>query len=224
MKMNLQRAFSKLAIACLWSAAMTLTILLAACASTSVKNTWKSPGYKGAPPQKIAVVTDDDRAFVRVALESRFVNQLNAASQPAFATSRAFPDLAAARKNKEATVAKLRADGAEAILLTRLVSKADYVAHARQNYAGQYSVLTVSHDSQGWDTSIGSYSTYSTTPRSDDRSYLVLDTSLFELNTGQRIWGCVTEVTVKETDDRLEIADKFVAKVVESLRQDGMIR
>jgi hypothetical protein len=209
----------------LWLAAATIVaILSSSCASTSVQNTWKSPDYKGGPAQKIAVVADDYRSFVRVALENRFVNQLQAASQPAFATARSFPDLAAARKNKEATVARLRADGAENILITRLVSKSDYVARAQQNYTGQFSGLTVSHNSEGWDTSIGSYSTYSTTPRSDDRSYLVLDTSLFELNTGQRIWGCATEVTVKETDDRLEIADAFVTKVVHSMRQDGMIR
>ena len=227
-----QTGFSKLAIArkatgigfaYLW-AAMTLAILSSSCASTSVKSTWKSPEYKGGPPQKIAVVADDDRTFVRVALESRFVNQLQAASQPAFATTRSFPDLVAARKNKEETVAKLRADGAEAILITRLVSKSDYLAKAQQRYTGQYVALTVTPGSEGWDTSIGSYSTYSSAPRSDDRSYLLLDSSLFELSTGQRIWGCLTETTVKETGDRLEIADEFVAKVVNSMRQDGMIR
>ncbi len=209
----------------LWLAAATIVaILSSSCASTSVKNTWKSPGYKGGPPQKIAVVADDDREFVRVALESRFVSQLNAASQPAFGTGRSFPDLAAARRNKEATVARLRAEGAEAILLTRLVSKSDYMAKARQNFTGQYVGLTVSHEPEGWETSIGSYSTYSSGPRSDDRSYLLLDTSLFELKTGQRIWGCVTQVTVKETSDRLQIADAFVANVIKSMRQDGMIR
>lgn len=201
-----------------------LAIFSASCASTSVKSTWRSPDYKGEPPQKVAVVADDDRMLVRVALENRFVNQLGAASQPAFGTASSFADLAAARNNKEATLSQLRAAGAEAILITRLVSKSNYMAKAQQRYAGQYVALTVTPGSDGWDTSIGSYSAYETGPRTDDRSYLLLDTSLFELNTGRRIWGCLTETTIKDTDDRLEIADEFVAKVVGSMRQDGMIR
>jgi hypothetical protein len=189
-----------------------------------VKSTWKSPDYHGELPKQVAVVADEDRMMVRVALENRFVNQLTAASQPAFATASSYPDLAAARKNKEATIAQLRTAGAEAILITRLVSRDAYAAKAQQQFTGQYVALTVTPGSEEWDASVGSYATYSGVPRSDDRTYLLLDTSLYDLNTGKRIWGCLTETTIKETDDRLEIADGFVAKVVGVMRQDGMIR
>jgi len=206
-------------------AAGTVLIMLASsCASTSVKSSWKSPDYKGALPQKVAVVADEERKLVRMALENRFVNQLVAASQPAFGTASAFADLEAARKHKEATVAQLRAAGADAILITRLVSKSDYQAKAQQRFTGHYVAVTVTPGSDGWDTDIGSFDTYQSAPRGDDRSYLLLDTSLFDLNTGQRIWGCITETTIRQTDDRLEIADEFVGKVVEVMRQDGMIR
>lgn len=206
------------------AAATTLVMLTCSCASTSVKSAWKSPEYKGTPPQKVAVVTDDERMLVREALENRFVNQLTAASQPAFATVKALPDLVAARQNKEATVKQLRGDGADAILITRLVSRSAYMARAKEQFTGQYVALTVTPSSQGWDTSIGSFSAYSSGPRSDDRSYLLLDTSLFDLATGQRIWACLTETTLKESDDKLDVADEFVATVVKSMRQDGMIR
>jgi len=234
MNTMLKVGFSKLAIggqttrpgfACLWlAAAAALTLFFSSCASTSLKNTWKSPDYKGGLPQKVAVVVYDDRMMVRAGLENRFVNQLGAASQPAFGTAQSFPDLVAARKNKEASTARLRADGADMLLITRLVSRAEYVAMAQQRITSHAVALTVTSSSEGWDTYLASYSTYSSGPRSDDRSYLLLDTSLFDLNTGQRIWGCLTETTVKETDDRLKIADAFVAKVVHAMRQDGMIR
>lgn len=217
MKKTIQQTFAGLT--CL------ISLLLAGCASTSVKSTWKAPDYQGGPPQKIAVVADEERAMVRMALENRFVNQLAKAGQPAFATAKSFPDLTAARTNKQATVTQLRADGADAILITRLVSKSAYAARAQQRFTGHYVTLTVSRDaSEDWDASVGSYSAYSAGPRSDDRSYLLLDTSLYELKTGRRIWGCLTETTVKETDDRLQIADEFVAKVVETMRQDGLVR
>ena len=216
---------AKVGFACLWlAAAGTMAMFSSSCASTSVKSTWKSPDYHGAPPQKIAVVADDERMMARVALENRFVNQLGAAAQPAFATAQSFSDLAAARKNKETTIAQLRADGADAILITRLVSKSAYMAKAQQTFTGQYVALTVTPKSEGWDASIGSYSEYSSGPRSDDRNYLLLETGLYDLSTGQRIWACLTETTVKESDDRLELADAFVAKVVKTMRGDGMIR
>ena len=199
-------------------------MLSSSCASTSVKSTWKSPDYHGELPKKIAVVADEDRMMVRVALENRFINQLAADGQLSFSTAAAFADLAAARKNKEATLAQLRAAGADAILITRLVSKDAYLAKAQQRFTGQYVAMTVTPDSDGWDASIGSYSAYSGGPRSDDRSYLLLDTSLYNLNTGKRIWACLTETTVKETDDRLEIADEFVAKVIKVMHQDGVIQ
>jgi hypothetical protein len=209
---------------CLLAAGIALVMLSSSCASTSVKSTWKSPDYKGELPKKIAVVADEERMMVRVALENRFVNQLDADGQPAFGTASSFADLEAARKNKEASLVQLRAAGADAILITRLVSKSAYLAKAQQRFTGQYVAMTVTPDSDGWDASIGSYSAYSGGPRSDDRSYLFLETSLFDLNTGKRIWACLTETTVKETDDRLEIADEFVAKVVGVMHQDGMIR
>jgi hypothetical protein len=214
----------KIGFACLCLAAIFLVLLSSSCASTSVKNTWKSPDYQGGPPQKIAVVADDERVLVRVALENRFVNQLTAASQPAFATATSFPDLAAARKNKEATVAQLRSSGADAILITRLVSKSAYAAKAQQRFTGQYVALTVTPGSESWDTSVRSYSEYTGGPRSDDKSYLLLDTSLYDLSTGKRVWACLTETTIKDTDDRLEVADEFVRKVIETMLQDGMIR
>jgi hypothetical protein len=203
---------------------LTALCLFSGCASTAVRDTWKSPDYKGGPPQKVAVVADEERMVVRTALENRFVNQLAWAGQPAIGTAAEFADLAEARKNKAATILRLRADGADAILITRLVGQTAYQAKAQQTFSGHYVGVTVTPDSGDWDASIGSYSTYNSSPRSDDRSHMLLDTSLYDLKSGQRLWACVTETTILETDDKLEIADEFVAKVVEAMRKDGMIR
>lgn len=219
------KAIDRITSRFLWLVAVvTLAMFFSSCASTSVKSTWKSPDYKGGLPRKVAVVADEERPMIRAALENRYVNQLARVDQPAFASVEAFPDLNAARTNKAETVTTLRAAGADAVLITRLVSRSAYLAKAQQKFTGQYVALTVAPDSEGWDASVGSFSTYSGGPRSDDRSYLLLDTSLYDLQTGRRIWACLTETTVKDTDDRLELADEFVAKVVELMRQDGVVR
>ena len=100
-----------------------------------------------------------------------------------------------------------------------------FVSKAQQRFTGQYVALTVTPEakSEGWDASIGSFSTYSGGPRSDDRSYLLLETRLYDLQKGRCIWACLTESTVRETDDRLQLVDEFVAKVVGIMRQDGVV-
>jgi hypothetical protein len=61
-------------------------------------------------------------------------------------------------------------------------------------------------------------------PRAEDRDYYFLETSLYDLNTGNRLWSCLSEAVVKERADRLEIADALVASVVEQMRKDGAVR
>lgn len=56
------------------------------------------------------------------------------------------------------------------------------------------------------------------------RDFLVLDSSLFELNTGSRLWSVVTQTVLKEDADRLAVADKLADKVAAQLLKDGMIR
>jgi hypothetical protein len=53
---------------------------------------------------------------------------------------------------------------------------------------------------------------------------LYLNSSLFDLKTGQRLWSATTLTVLKENADRLEVADSLVAKIVGALRKDGLIR
>jgi hypothetical protein len=53
---------------------------------------------------------------------------------------------------------------------------------------------------------------------------IYLDSSLFDLKTGQRLWSALTSTVLKENADRLVVADSLVAKVVGAMRKDGLIR
>ena len=59
---------------------------LCGCTATSIKQSWKSPSYQGGQVAKLSVLAVDERAFVREALENRFVRELGAHGQPAIAT------------------------------------------------------------------------------------------------------------------------------------------
>jgi hypothetical protein len=56
------------------------------------------------------------------------------------------------------------------------------------------------------------------------KQLVYLDSSLYELKTGQRLWSALTLTTIKEDSDRLVEVDKLTAKVVSALRGDGLVR
>jgi hypothetical protein len=205
----------------LFTGAIAATILCS-CATTSIKSTWKSPNFQGGPVQKVAVLAVAERGIVRTALEHRFANELEKAGQPAVITLKLL-SLSEIKENKEAAAASLREAGADSILITRLASKSNYVSQARQTPVGAYS-MTVGSPSDGWHTYYMDIYSDAGVPRSGDLDYYFLETSLFDLATGRRLWSCITKTKVKEGADRLEIADDLVAQVVEQMRKDGMVR
>ena len=197
-------------------------MFLCSCASNSIKSTWKSPEFNGKPVQKVAVLAVAERELVRTAFEHRFANQLKKGSQPAVTTLQllSLPEI---NENKETATARLREVGADSILITKLAGKSSYVSQARQTH-NHASTTIAGSPSDGWYTYYTVVYADAGVPRSGDRDYYVLDTSLFDLATGKRLWSCITETEVKESADRLEIADDLVAKVVEQMRKDGLIR
>jgi hypothetical protein len=201
---------------------MALAALCGSCASTSIQSTWKSPDFKGGPVQKVSVLAVSGREIVRTALEHRFAKQLEKDGQPAITTVQilSLPEI---KENKEAAAARLRGVGADSILITRLVGQSSHLGQARQTPTEYFAGIAVA-SSGGWHTYYSAVYSNSGVPRSDDRDYYLLETSLFELASGNRLWSCVTETEVKETADRFEIADALVAKVVEQMRKDGMVR
>jgi hypothetical protein len=56
------------------------------------------------------------------------------------------------------------------------------------------------------------------------KQHVYLDSSLYDLKTGKRLWSLLTLTTVKDETDRLAEVDKLTAKVVAALGKDGMVR
>jgi len=206
----------------LFTGAMT-ALLLCSCATTSIKSTWKSPEYKGGPVRKVAVLAVAEREMVRTGLEYRFAKQLEQDGQPAVITLQML-SLPQIKENKEAAAARLREAGADSVLITRLLDKSIYDSQPRQTPNQFSSTIIVGSPSDGWQTYYMEAYSGVGAPRSDSRATYLLDTSLFDLNTGKRLWSCITETGVQENADRFEIADTLVAKVVEQMRQDGVVR
>jgi hypothetical protein len=195
---------------------------LCGCASSSIKQSWKAPTYQGGPVQKIAVVAVEERGLVRLNLENRFVRDLLANGQAAQATYEllTLPDIKA---DKEAAAARLRAGGAEVVLIVRLVDQTTYSRDMRAT-PERWVPTVAGYGTYGWHDYYSVAFVDMGTTWGNTRQNIYLDTSLFDLKTGQRLWSAITLTVLKDDSDRLAEADALVAKVVQVMRQDGMVR
>jgi hypothetical protein len=126
------------------------------------------------------------------------------------------------KADKQAATAVLRESGVDALLLVRLV---DQVTYAREVQATpSYFISSVS----GYEN--GEWHGYYSLSFMDmgvvwgnSKSEVYLDSSLFDLKTGQRLWSGLTRTVVKEETDRIGELSALVVKVLAALRKDGLI-
>jgi hypothetical protein len=203
-------------------ASTALAILLCSCATTKVEKTWKLPERSEGPVKKLAVIAVSDHWLVRPGLENRFAQDIGKRGQPAITTVELL-DLPKIKEDKDGAVALLRQQGVDSVLIVRLLGKTTYDREERASPSAFVPYAT-GYSSYGWG---GYYDiafmdmgvTYSST--SDD---ILLDSSLFDLNTGQRLWSMVTKSRLKYDTDKLEVADDLADKVSAGLLKDGLIR
>jgi hypothetical protein len=191
-----------------------IATLLCSCVGTSLKQTWKSSDYHGAIG-KVAAVAIEDRGDVRQAFENRFVSELQKHGTSAFATGDILSQ-AEIKADRTAAAARLRAAGADTVLVVRMVDSsssygAAWLKAGGPGPAGSDDWSDYYHADMG--SSYGSL-----------KQTTAIETSLFDLKTGKRLWSGLTETVTGERTDRVAEADKVVAKVVGAMRKDGMIR
>jgi hypothetical protein len=200
----------------------TLALWLSGCASSSIKQTWKSPTYQGGAVQKIAVLAVEERGLERQAFENRFVRELRGHSQDAMATCDIL-GLAAIKADKEAAAARVRASGADAVLIIRLVDQATYRQQLMVRPAF-YNPAVVEYENSSWyDCYVVAYTDMPTDLGSINQK-VVLDSSLFDVKSGRRLWSARSLTVLKEDGDRLAEADALIAKIVRAMGKDGLVR
>src|SRR5262245_57078665 len=106
-------------------AVAALTLAFCGCVATTVKQTWKSPTYRGGPVGKVAVLVMSDRDCYRQAIENHFAGLLTEQGQSAFTTHDLF-SLSAVKADRQAAADRLRQAGADSVLVVRLVDSATY--------------------------------------------------------------------------------------------------
>jgi hypothetical protein len=195
--------------------------ILCACAATSVKKTWKSPEFAGPPVTKIAVITVDERGFLRRGFENRFVEQLKQQGVSAIPTYELL-SLAEINRDKPAAAERFRAAGAQAVIVMRLV---DMTTRYRETRPGgeRYAETITGFETGGWYNYYSVAFTDFSPTYGNLKQHIYLETRLFDLATAKGLWSGLTETTITESMDRVAEMDPIVAKVLAAMRKDGVI-
>jgi len=201
--------------------ASAFVALLCSCAATAVKKTWKSPEFQGKPITKAAVLTIDDRGYLRRGFENRFTSQLKEAGVTAI-PSYELLSLPEINRDKPAAAERLRSAGAEAIIIMRLVDMTTYYREVRPG-GERYAETITGFESAGWYNYYSMAYTDMSPTYGNEKLRIYLQTGVFDLATTKCVWSGLTETVFTQSMDRVAEMDPLVAKILAAMRKDGVI-
>ena len=186
-------------------------LLLAACASTQLKDTWKDPAFTGPPMRKLLVIGAFESDLNRRVFEDAFVGALAAAKTGAVASYPTLPERGAIAN--ERVQAAVRSAGADSVLVTRLMRVRRDVsvtpAYAGPGFYGA--------GFRGWYG--GAYAAMPADVHTYD--VLTIESTLWNIGTDKPLWSGTSEVTAPSnvSDASKELAGVLITK----MKADGVI-
>jgi hypothetical protein len=173
----------KTSLSCICALAV---LLLAGCQPAgSANNTWRRPGYYGAPKRSVAVAVLAYRNEVRAEYENALVAALHARGVDAKAT---YPLLSTQEiiSNKDAAVARAKSLGVEGVLAIRLADKKTLEIY-QMSPSNSGDAL---RPWQGWYDFFGIKSAYATRPEMiQPGSVIGVTGAFFESPSGTLLWS-----------------------------------
>ncbi len=207
-----------LALACLG--------VLASCATTSLTNTWRDPGYTGGALKKLLVVGITRDATIRRTFEDIFSAQLKSRGVEAIPSYTLIPEDGQA---DEATLrAAVKKSGVDAVITTRVVG-IDQRTATSPGYVQSYGApvypypFAIGVPPPG----VGFYGYYANTwsyyqpPTTYTYEEATLETSLFDAASGKLVW-VATSVTF-ETQATAKASSELAKIIIDQLTKDKLI-
>jgi hypothetical protein len=190
-----------------------IAMLLTACATTQLNAVWKDPGYQ-TRPARIMVVGVAKNPLNRRLFEDEFVQQLKSRGTDAIASYTVLPDRQ--QDDHEAIAAKVKELGADAILITRLVSK-----KIVQTYVPATPYFPPPYYGS-WPDYYGYGYHYMYTPGyiAEDE-YAVIETNLYEAKSDKLVWAASSETGINDSDQNL--IQSYVGVMVKTMIGLGLL-
>jgi len=160
-----------------------IALLLGACASTTLSNSWVNPDYKGPPLKKVMVVGVSSQPALRRTFEDDLVKELKAAGVEAVASYNFIPEDG---KAEEARVSKAVKDaGVQGVLITRFV-RVDVNTQVTPAYPPMWGMGYYGGYAGAWGG-------YYDPPMVTQTDTLVLETSLYGVDESHLLWSGTTQ-------------------------------
>jgi len=205
------------------------TMALTACTSTAVTGSWKNPDYSGTPRQ-IYIVGASKQDTSRRIFEDEFRRQLQAYGVTGIAS---YKDLAAPQNaTKEAIAERVRKNGADSVLMARIIGKRTEEVVNPGRISGYETGPSYAYPNpryyapapyyRNW----GSYydrrfeATYEP-PTVTEFQVVTIEANLYDVKSGELIWSAQLDTVVEANTQKL-ITD-FVTTVSKDLRQKGVL-
>jgi len=187
-----------------------VALLLAACASTSLTNSWTDASYKGPKLKKLMVMGVSNQPALRRTFEDEFVKSLKAAGVDAVASYQFIPDDG---KAEEARVKEaVKQAGADGVLITRLVRvdvNTQVASPPPTMGMGFYGGYT------------GAWGGFYDPPVVTQTDTIVLETNLYGVDASRLLWSGTTD-TFAPTNMKQEMPD-FTKLIIGQLKSHKLI-
>ena len=190
-----------------------VTLVVSACAATTLDMTWRDPAYRGRPFAKLLVVGATDDAANRRLYEDALVGALKGRGVDAVASHTLIPRESDVRRDKIAEAVK--ASGADGMIATRLIG----VETRTTQMPGQATGQAAGQE----DTDLFHYYSLlgSQTIVREDYRVASLDTTVFDARTEKMVWW--GRSSAFPTEDIATLSRELADSLTKSLKSAALL-
>jgi hypothetical protein len=196
------------------SLAILTAFIISGCATTEVTSAWKDPTYIGQP-RKVMVILVAKKSSNKRIFEDEFVLKLKAHGVDAFAS---YTVMTQKDQGDPAVIAaKLKEQDADAVLISRLVSKktVKYEVPASVYYPP-------SSYGNCWDyLGYCSQAVFSPGYTAED-DYALMEINLYDARSGKLFWAVASETLLMGTDQ--ELIKSYIGVMVDTMVQQKLLK
>jgi len=191
-----------------------IMMLITGCATTNINSVWKDQSYQ-IRPNKIMIIAIAKKQTNKRILENEFVKQIKKLGTDAVASYAIIPD--DKDSNKDVIAAKMKEEGADAVLITRLASKKTIYTHISTNeYSppGYYST---------WDDYYGyGYQIVNSPDYIEENEYAIMETNLYDAGRNKLIWSASSQTEIYGSAP--ELIASYVSAIVKQMVKQDLIK
>jgi hypothetical protein len=192
---------------------ISVMILLGACATTKLTNTWVDETYRGSPVSDILVIGVTDEETTRRSYENRFVKRLEAIGVEAVSSADAIRIPANKKLDKEVILQAVNKYKNDAVLITHLVGVDKKEVYTPPTYSvhpggfyGYYGHVYGMVHTPGYYT---------------EHTYIRLETTLYEVKTEKPLWSGQSQTWNPESDRQL--MNEVIKVVIKDMQRNKLL-